>query len=230
MMVLCNDFYDNPHEAIPDEELYNLLDSIAEEKNTKLVLVSGRDRGTFSKWFDSRNYTLIAEHGGWIKESGKSGKKLKAVRSEWKKKIFPVLESFVDRTPGSFIEEKTYSLAWHYRKSEIELGALRALELAHNISNLISNQDLEILEGKKVVEIKVSGINKGIAASAFLHKNQIDFVMAIGDDWTDEFLFKELPENTYTIKVGNENSAAKYYLNNYQEVRSFLNDIINSKK
>ena len=81
------------------------------------------------------------------------------------------------------------------------------------------------MEGKKVVEVKVSGINKGNASAEFLHTHPTDFILAIGDDWTDEYLFKELPEYSHTIKVGTENSVAKYYLNNYTEVRTFLSEI-----
>lgn len=218
-------FYDNPQSASPDQELYNLLDRVSKLENTILILVSGRDRETFNRWFANRNYTLIAEHGAWLKNRGEGWQERKPVHDEWKLNILPVLESYVDRTPGSLIEEKTYSLVWHYRKADIELGALRALELVHDISNLIFNQDLEIMEGKKVVEIKVSGINKGTAASEFLMDHKADFIMAIGDDWTDEFLFKELPDSAHTIKVGTENSAAKYYLTNYREVRALLNEI-----
>ncbi|WP_319268843.1 bifunctional alpha,alpha-trehalose-phosphate synthase (UDP-forming)/trehalose-phosphatase [uncultured Draconibacterium sp.] len=221
-------FFSNPQSAKPDEELYKLLDKLSAEKNTKLALVSGRDRETFNRWFGNKSYSLIAEHGAWLKEVGKGWVERKPVHTEWKENILPVLESYVDRTPGSLIEEKTYSLVWHYRKADIELGALRALELVHDISNLIFNQDLEILEGKKVVEVKVSGINKGTAATEFLHANPADFVLAMGDDWTDEFLFKELPEQAHTIKVGTENSAAKYFVSNYKEVRSFLNELVKS--
>lgn len=223
-------FYNNPQAAGPDDELYGILDNIAKNKKNNLVLISGRDKKTFDRWFGNRNYTLIAEHGAWLKQAGKDWVERKPVHSDWKKNILPVLESYVDRTPGSLIEEKTYSLVWHYRKADIELGALRALELTHHISNLLINQDLEILEGKKVIEIKVSGINKGTAASEFLHSNQSDFIMAIGDDWTDEFLFKELPQDSHTIKVGSDNSAAKFYLNNYKEVRSFLTELTTDAK
>ncbi len=220
-------FFDNPQAATPDKALYDLLDKLSKKKNNRVVLVSGRDRETFDRWFGSKSYTLIAEHGAWIKEPGQGWKERKPVHSEWKEIILPVLESYVDRTPGSLIEEKTYSLVWHYRKADIELGALRALELVHDVSTLIINQDLEIMEGKKVVEVKVSGINKGNASSEFLHSHQTEFILAIGDDWTDEFLFRELPESAHTIKVGSENSVAKYSLNNYQEVRSFLNEMCN---
>ncbi|WP_347840437.1 bifunctional alpha,alpha-trehalose-phosphate synthase (UDP-forming)/trehalose-phosphatase [uncultured Draconibacterium sp.] len=221
-------FFANPQSAGPDEELYQLLDEVADQKNTTLVLVSGRDRETFNRWFGNRKYTLIAEHGAWLREVGKGWMERKPVHNEWKDNIMPVLESYVDRTPGSLIEEKTYSLVWHYRKADIELGVLRALDLVHDISNLIINQDLEILEGKKVIEIKVSGINKGMAASDFIHEKPAQFILAMGDDWTDEFLFKELPENAHTVKVGTENSAAKYYLNNYKEVRAFLSELVKS--
>jgi trehalose 6-phosphate synthase/phosphatase len=218
--------FDKPQAAIPDKELYDLLDRVAELKNTKLVLISGRDRDTINRWFGNKKYILIAEHGAWERNPGKDWQTKKAVTSEWKNNIFPILESFVDRTPGSLIEEKTFSLVWHYRKADIELGVLRALELLHTVSNMILNQDLEILEGKKVIEIKVAGINKGIAAAEFLLKNKADFTLAFGDGWTDEFLFKELPENAHTIKVGSENSAAKYYVNSYKDVRSFLKELL----
>lgn len=223
-------FYNNPQAASPDEELYKLLDNLTKDKKNKLVLISGRDKDTFERWFGDKKYTLIAEHGAWLRESGKGWIERKTVHSEWKDSILPVLESYVDRTPGSLIEEKTYSLVWHYRKADIELGDIRALELVHDISGLIYNQDLEIMEGKKVIEIKVSGINKGTAASEFLLSNPSDFILAMGDDWTDEFLFKELPETACTIKVGSDNSAAKFFVNNYKDVRGFLAELASVKK
>ena len=219
-------FFGNPQAAIPDNELYELLDDISNHKGTELILISGRDKETFNRWFGDRNYTLIAEHGAWLKEHDGEWHERKPAHNEWKDSILPVLESYVDRTPGSLIEEKTYSLVWHYRKADIELGALRALELVHDISNLIINQDLEILEGSKVIEVKVSGINKGTAASEFLYNNPTDFILAIGDDWTDEFLFKELPESAHTIKVGTGNSVAKYYVDSYKDVRQFLRSLM----
>jgi trehalose 6-phosphate synthase/phosphatase len=219
-------YFDKPQAAIPDTELYKLLDQIAQPVDTKLVLISGRDRETLDTWFGNKNYNLIAEHGAWEREPGKNWKEKRAVNSEWKTKILPILESFVDSTPGSLIEEKNYSLVWHYRKADIELGVLRALELRHTVSNLILNQELELIEGKKLIEIKASGINKGAAALDFLDGNAADFILALGDGSTDEFLFKELPENAYTIKVGSENSAADYYVSNYKEARNFLRELL----
>jgi len=223
-------FYDHPKAAIPDKELYEILDIIASVQQTELVLISGRDKDTFNEWFGDQNYTLIAEHGAWIKQREGKWKERKSVHSDWKENLIPVLESYVDRTPGSLIEEKTHSLVWHYRKADIELGALRALELQDDISNIILNQDLEILEGNKVIEIKITGINKGNAAFDYLQNRNFDFIMAIGDDWTDEYLFQELPITSYTIKVGTDKSIAKYYVDNYKDVRELLRTLTKKSK
>ena len=215
-------FVNNPQDAVPDKELFEILDALSSDKKTELVIISGRDKDTLGEWFGDKNYTLIAEHGAWLKEKGGEWRSRLSHNSDWKDNIRPVLESYVDRTPGSLIEEKTHSLVWHYRKSDIDLGALRALELRTDITNLISNQDLEILEGSKVIEIKVTGINKGNAALEFLQAKNFDFTFGIGDDWTDEFLFRELPENSITIKVGTDKSIAKYYIDNQKQVRVLL--------
>jgi len=143
--------------------------------------------------------------------------------------VRPVIETFCDRTPGSFIEEKHYSLAWHYRKTDPDLGEMRANELSTVLKELISNHGLSVLEGNKVLEIKSSGVNKGKAASKLLLRNKFDFIFAIGDDWTDEFLFKELPEDSITVKVGVQNTGAKYFIHDTSGVRNLLKKFIESE-
>jgi trehalose 6-phosphate synthase/phosphatase len=137
------------------------------------------------------------------------------------------LETFVDRTPGTFIEEKNYSLAWHFRKADPDLGEIRANELSNVLKDLISNHGLSVLQGNKVLEIKSSDVNKGKAANKMLLKNSYDFIFAIGDDWTDEYLFNELPDASITTKVGIKKTAARYYVQDTKAVRSLLQDFNN---
>ncbi|MDA3883670.1 MAG: bifunctional alpha,alpha-trehalose-phosphate synthase (UDP-forming)/trehalose-phosphatase [Bacteroidales bacterium] len=219
-------FYEDPLEAKPDKPLYALLDKLEALPQTEIVLISGRSKETFNEWFGSKKYHLIAEHGAWVKQVNTEWIPKNVGNLEWKESIRHVLESYVDRTPGSLIEEKEFSLVWHYRKADIELGVLRALELKEDISSLIVNHNLEILEGSKVIEIKTIGINKGAAALEFLSQHEeVDCIMAIGDDWTDEFLFKKLPQEAITIKVGTNNTIARYYIDTYKDVRNFLQTI-----
>ncbi len=214
-------FNADPKKASPNEKLYAILQNLASDRSNKVVIISGRDYQTLEKWFGHLSITLIADHGAWQKLNG-TWESMPSLDDQWKKSIYPVLETFSDRTAGSFIEEKTYSLAWHYRNVEAGLGELRAGELMSNLRFITGDQGLQILPGNKVIEIKNIEINKGRTTTALLNGQQYDFAMAIGDDHTDEDTFKAMPENSVTIKVGSNSSAAKYYLNDYKEVRTLL--------
>ncbi len=215
-------FHKDPQKASPDEELYQLLDALHNQENTTVFLISGRDKQTFGRWFLPKKYNMIVEHGVWISKNGDEFKMLEQVKGEWMGKIRPVLESFVDRTPGSFIEEKNYSLAWHYRNTDPDFGDKRATELNTVLRSLIGNDDISVLNGNKVMEIKNSNVNKGRAATRMLTEDDYDFVFAIGDDWTDEFMFQELPETAITVKVGLKKTHAKYHVENTTRVRQLL--------
>lgn len=216
----------DPKKAKPDAELYKLLDQIDKQPNTDLYLISGRDKETFTEWFLHKKYNMIVEHGVWISQNGEDFRMLENIKKDWMDKIRPVLESFVDRTPGSFIEEKNYSLAWHYRNTDPDFGQKRATELYTVLTSLIANDDLSVLNGNKVMEIKSSNVNKGRAALRVHAEKEYDFVFAIGDDWTDEFMFQELPESAVTIKVGRQKTQAKYFIDSIKNVREILGHFV----
>lgn len=218
-------FKDNPQHAKPDAELLELLDKLSANPNNRVVLISGRDKGTFEEWFGDKPYTLIVEHGVWIRSAGSDWDMIEQLDDTWKDNIRSSLEFYVDRTPGSFVEEKNFSLVWHYRKTDPELGLNRAIELKDELTSLVANLNLEILEGNKVIEIKNRGINKGRAAQKLLQLNPADKIVAIGDDWTDEYLFSAIPAEAVTIKVGMANTLAGYKVENHEEVRDFISRI-----
>ncbi len=215
-------FVPDPKDARPDDELKDIMRRLVDEPKNSVVVISGRDKGTINEWMGSFGIDLIAEHGVWTRSNGDEWKTVVAMKNDWKKEIMPVLELYVNRTPGSFIEEKDYSLVWHYRKVETGLGELRTRELTSHLKYLSSNSNLQVLEGDKVVEIKDREVNKGRTALRWLQNHPHDFVMAVGDDFTDEDTFKAMPEDAYTIKVGSANSAARYSVNSHKEVRNVL--------
>ncbi|NRA50189.1 MAG: trehalose-phosphatase, partial [Phaeodactylibacter sp.] len=131
-------------------------------------------------------------------------------------------ENMVERTPGTFIEEKDFSIAWHYRRIDPQLGEKRVREFRDVLLYLTANDDLQVLEGNKVVEIKNAGVSKGKATLNWLEEDKWDFIMALGDDHTDEDTFKALPDTANTIKVGLDKSVARYNLLSVEDVRRFL--------
>lgn len=224
------DFKKNPVDAKPDGELLEILDNVAEDDRNMVTIISGRDKDTLDKWFKGKNYTLIVEHGIWSKMPGKDWEIIEPLNNDWKMIIRPVIEFYVDRTPGTFIEEKNFSLVWHYRKADPDLGTLRAIELKDELTSLVSNLNLEIMEGNKVIEVKTSGINKGRAAMNHIRGDDYDFIFGIGDDWTDEYLFEALPRNAVTIKVGIKSTEAKYNLESVREVRKLISKMAELKQ
>ena len=215
-------FKKNPQDAKPDEELHEIIKKLTSKKENTVTIISGRDRYTLEKWFAGHEVNLICEHGVWLRKVGGDWQMLTTVNNNWMPNVRPVMENFVDRTPGSFIEEKNYSLVWHFRKSEPEQGELRANELKDELNTHLSNHNLEIMEGNKVIEVKSGGINKGVAALNFISNEKYDFITAIGDDWTDEFMFRELPEEAITIKVGMTHTKAAYKVESVDAVRNLL--------
>lgn len=219
-------FQTNIEMAAPDEEVYAILNQLTSDPGNDVVIVSGRDYSFLEKWFGKLPINIIAEHGAWTKRKGGGWDSIPGLNAVWKQDLQPVLETFSDRTPGAFIEEKDYSLVWHYRKVEVGLGELRTNELMNTIRYLAEDKGLQLLPGNKVVEMKNVEINKGKAALSFMGSTNYDFIMALGDDHTDEDIFKALPETAVTVKVGSQVSAARYYLGNYRDVRSLLQYLI----
>ena len=219
-------FSDTPEKAAPDQELKDLLEKLTSDQRNQVVIISGRDRNSLEKWLGDLDVDFISEHGVWIKERGTDWRTLTELSDQWKQELKPVLELYVDRTPGSFIEEKDYSLVWHHRKVETGLGELRTRELSSHLKHLSSNMSLQVLEGDMVVEIKSAQVNKGKAAQQWIEDFPADHITAIGDDWTDEDTFKAMPDDAMTVKVGSTSSAAKYNLNSPSEVRAFLKQLL----
>ncbi len=219
-------FHKNVLAAIPDPELLQLLKGLAEDPHNKVVITSGRDYQTLDKWLGHLPIDIIAEHGAWYRDHGKFWRSKKDIGDDWKQEIFNVMNQYARRTPGASIEEKSYSLAWHYRKVEEGLGNLRVHELITDIKHFAADRGLQILQGDKVIEVKSLMVNKGKAAKRWLEKDDYDFIMAIGDDHTDEDTFKAMPEDAITIKVGNNLSAATYYLSSYIDVRELLKEMV----
>ena len=221
-------FNKDPQKVYPDKELYDVLKKLSQKKENRLVIISGRDKETLGRWFPSDwNLDIVAEHGVWIREPKGEFTMIEQIDSKWMEIIRPILEFFVIRTPRSFVETKNYSLVWHYRNADPDLGVQRSWELKDELKALVTNLNLEIMDGDKVIEIKNSGINKGRAANIKIGDGNYDFILAIGDDWTDEYTFDALPDDAYTIKVGTKTTKANYYVEGVPDVRNILIKLTN---
>jgi len=212
-------------DAKPDKELTNLLEDLSKMPNMEICITSGRDKDTLDQWFSNEKYRLISDHGVFYRKHN-IWTELEVLNTDWMEDVIPVLETFVDRTPRSSLEQKQFSLVWHYRNVDVEMAEKRVVEINTVLTSFISNTDLTVMNGNKVLQIKSSKVNKGNAAVKVLNEKKFDNILSIGDNWTDEYMFEQLPEDTHTIKVGLKETNAKYYVKKVDEVRSFLKDLI----
>jgi trehalose 6-phosphate synthase/phosphatase len=218
-------FATEPRLAQPDRELIELLTALGSDPANQVAIVSGRPRNTLEEWFGGLPISLIAEHGVWLRKQDSDWRLLKSMSGDWKEGVRPLLQLFVDRLPGALLEEKEFSLAWHYRRADPEQASLRAKELLDDLAGYTRNIDVQVFNGKKVVEVRNSGINKGSAALEWLAGRTPEFVLGIGDDWTDEDLFRALPPTAFTVRVGAAATAANHYLATHTAVRRLLREL-----
>jgi trehalose 6-phosphate synthase/phosphatase len=194
-----------------------------------MVIISGRDAETLDRWLGVVGMDLVAEHGAMIRRADqKQWEQVdEDITDDWKEQLRPVFEMFVDRTPGALLEEKGAALVWHYRRADPGLGSQRAVELIDTIEGYIANTSLHILQGHKVIEVKPSTVSKGRAAHPWLSaRPSYDFILAVGDDVTDEALFEVIPEPGWTVKIGvPERSKARTFLSDPSEVRNLLKEL-----
>lgn len=219
-------FTSNPSMATPGPELERVLHKLSSDPNNEVVIISGRDANTLENWFGSYPLSLVAEHGASFKRKSESWQQLFSISDVWKDQVRPVFEHIVTRCSGSFIEEKVNTIAWHYRNTDTALGFSRSRDLLNHLTQLIQNTSLQVIDGNKVVEVRIAGLDKGAIALRIIHERSPDFILCMGDDVTDEDMFRASGNRAYTIKVGYGATEARHNLLFQRDVIPFLNQMI----
>ena len=216
-----------PELAIPDSQTMQRLKELVENPKNIVVIISGRDKNFLEEWFSALNIHLIAEHGAFQKSPGQAWSCAIDSDQTWKSSFLPIMQRYADHCIGVFIEEKFSSLVWHYRNSPLEIGKQKAKELREELREMVSHENkLQVLEGNMIVELKRTGYDKGIAALKFISDRTFDFIIAIGDDKTDEDIYRLLPSEAVTIKIGITSSIAKYNLATQNDVSRIIAKLI----
>jgi trehalose 6-phosphate synthase/phosphatase len=218
-------FVRKPEDAIPSEQLLELIRRMSADKHNKVVINSGRNHQILDKWFAGLPIDFAAEHGVFYKDDGVWHRNIME-EIEWDEEILDIIHHTIDKTPRSHLEQKDAALVWHYRNVDVWLAELRAQQLINALIGPCARLNLQIVPGNKIVEIKPPDYNKGSEVIRRLEKDTYDFVLAIGDDTTDEDMFRALPTDGISIKVGSFSPAAKYRIPLQSSVIPFLSKLI----
>jgi trehalose 6-phosphate synthase/phosphatase len=217
-------FAPSPELARPDPALRELLTALAARPHWEVHVVSGRPQDVLERWFGALPVGLHAEHGMWSRLPGaRAWTGGPTVDMDWRPAVAAILDDFAVRTPGSLVEEKSASLAWHYRACDPEFGQRQALELHAHLTERLSNLPVQILSGDKVIEIRPHGMTKGGVVTTIRDAAPPRAILcALGDDRTDDDMFRALGEGDIGIQVGNRGTRAAYVVADVATARRFL--------
>lgn len=226
----------DPNAAIPSSRVIRTLRTLTSDPQNAVWIISGRDQEFLSQYLgDIPGLGFSAEHGSFMRHPGSTEWENLAEIYDmgWQKETMEVFQKYTELTPGSFIERKRCALTWHYRPSDPELAAKNARECQREMEKTIGKKwEIEVMEGKANLEVRPTFINKGeIAKKLVLNYGQEagqppEFVLCLGDDFTDEDMFRALngsnlkPEHVFTVTVGasSKNTLAHWHLLEPQDV------------
>ena len=213
----------DPKLARPTARVKNILKKLNKDDKNKVMIVSGRTKLTLELFFKDIGLGLIAEHGGWIFEAG-DWVKSTVTSKKWKKQVMPVLQQYASRTPGVKIEEKDFAVVWHYRQVSPDLAYVRNEDLKRELRDILPSE-VDVFEGQKILEIKPKSMHKGALVTEMLTTKMWDFILVIGDDYTDEDMFDVVPERAYTVHVGRDKTEARFQVDGVPDVIDLIDNL-----
>ncbi|TDH65975.1 hypothetical protein CCR75_001825 [Bremia lactucae] len=151
----------------------------------------------------------------------------------WKDVTHAVMDIYTQRTHGTYIELKGSALLWQYRDADPEFGQLQAKELHDQLLQVLEHFQVEVVTGTDYLEVRPEGVDKGVIVDRVMSTIEstsgqyVDFILCIGDDLSDELMFQYLEDvrsrsNIFTVTVGKKPSAAKYFVNDVDQVMEIV--------
>ena len=221
------DFVDSPRAARLDAPLRQLVDRLYRATGGAVALISGRAIADIDEIFPGIPFPAAGQHGterrdaaGRISHHASPSPQLERVRRE--------LARAVARHSGLVLEDKGFSIALHYRRAP-QLGGY-----AHRlVRSLLAPGEpaYSIQTGKRIVELKPAGRDKGVAVVEFMQEEPFRgrTPVFVGDDVTDEYGFVTVNRlQGHSVKVGPGRTAARWHLRDVRAVQQWLERGLNT--
>lgn len=223
-------------------KLIDCLRDLCQDPQNIIFIITGREKKVLDSTYNIPNLGLAAEFGAFIKWNQSDWESRLKINEIWKETSKHIIESYVIRTEGSYLEEKENSIVFQYKNCDIEYGNWQAKELVSQLDVLLNLyiNECEVVEGTGYVEVKPRTINKGYTVEYLLEECYnagivFDFVFVVGDDASDEEMFKVLKDmvlsknhsirdtaRCFSCTLGRKPTEADYYLNDSSEILHYL--------
>ena len=212
---------DEPMSAKPNREAIVALRTLSSMPNTHVAVISGRALRDLSELSGlPEEVHLVGSHGSEFDRDFLQS--LDPAVLALKRDLRTQLDVIASRVPGSFIEEKPASLAFHYRKAkpESEREAIDAV-----LQGPGSVGQVSVHHGKKVLELMLLPMHKGDALARIRTRVGATAVLFMGDDRTDEDAFETLTGPDVGVKIGEGDSMAELRIDDTRDVARMLAEL-----
>lgn len=215
------DIGDTPSDVRWGPDLSRLVTAVYRSSGGAVALISGRAIPDIDRLFPDVRMPAAGQHG--VERRDAAGHLSRhAFPSAGLDQIRARLLDIVVRHPRLLLEDKGLSLALHYRRAP-RLGGY-AHHVLRSMLTLVSTEYC-LLTGKRVVEMKPAGRDKGTAVLEFMQEPPFQgrVPVFVGDDITDEYGFAVVNHlNGYSIKVGRGPTVARWRLRSVRDVLAWL--------
>lgn len=208
----------------PPASLLELLERLATVRNNHVAIITDNSRVMIDHWFHRHPVDLIACSDAAYRRNGQWSEEPE-LATAWQEDARPILERYVIRTPGSYIDEKRYALIWHFENAEKELGEVRSRELIEDLRSFAGMENLQVNEVGRLIEIRNAESHKASMLQNYLADTEYDFIFAVGDDQSNEAMFTVLPDGAVTVRIGSTLTSAHYNMTDHTRLLSFLSDL-----
>ena len=215
---------EHPSDASPDDEVLELLTGVGRLPGVRVAIVSGRPSDELELWLGRLPVALWGEHGATSRDPGGTWTHRESV-TPLDPSMRQQLQRFCEAVPGSTIEVKEHGLAWHHRAASVKPDSDRLRTFAQTLTEIAARHALEVIPGDGVIEVRRRGIHKGLAIDA-VDRFPGAAIAAIGNDRTDEDMFKALPPWAIGIVVGTAPSSAAFRVAGVPDVRRLLRQLL----
>ena len=177
-------------------------------------------------------------HGRWemgggvawqVSEGAQDGA---AADGVWRELAIQLCQSYAERTDGAFAEAGANSVTFHFGQADPEFGKMQAKELHNHLNEVLRDQPVEVAIKPAKLRIAPRGVDKGVLLRHALDVVSPDFVLVVGDDFTDEAAFSELSNfrkrhphlanHCFGCTIGRKPSRAPYFMDDHPSAAGLL--------
>ena len=198
--------------------LTSTLAALYSQLDGALALVSGRRLLDLDGFLAPLQLPAAVEHGAQRRNA--QGQLISAPAADLRH-VLAAAEGLIRQYPDLQLEHKNLALSLHYRHApHLEALCLEVMRAA-----VAQSSGLQLMLGKCVIDLKLTGFSKGTAIAAFM--TEAPFAGRIplfaGDDVTDEDGFRAVRDlGGHAVKVGPGDTTAPYRCAGVPEMATWL--------